>query len=64
VAHLAGALGTPVWILLPFFPDWRWMLDRKDSPWYPMARLFRQSKAREWQSVVEQVHDALSEFVR
>ena len=44
VAHLAGALGTPVWILLPFSPDWRWLLDRQDSPWYPTARLFRQSK--------------------
>jgi ADP-heptose:LPS heptosyltransferase len=64
VAHLAGALGTPVWILLPFSPDWRWLLDRQDSPWYPTARLFRQGKAREWQGVVGQVRDALSEFVQ
>lgn len=64
VAHLAGALGTPVWILLPFSPDWRWLLDRQDSPWYPTARLFRQGKAREWQGVVADVRDALDEFVQ
>jgi hypothetical protein len=64
VAHLAGALGTPVWILLPFSPDWRWLLDRQDSPWYPTARLFRQSKDREWRSVVADVRDALEDFVR
>ena len=43
VAHLAGALGRPTWILVPFWPDWRWMLDRDDSPWYPTVRLFRQT---------------------
>jgi hypothetical protein len=64
VAHLAGALGRPVWILLPFMPDWRWLLDREDSPWYPTARLFRQTERREWQSVVERVHDALHHVVR
>ena len=64
VAHLAGALGKPVWILLPFSPDWRWLLDRQDSPWYPTARLFRQSKTRAWQSVVADVRDALEDFVR
>jgi tetratricopeptide (TPR) repeat protein len=63
VAHLAGALGTPVWILVPFSPDWRWLLDRQDSPWYPTARLFRQGKTRQWQSVVGQVRDALDDFV-
>jgi hypothetical protein len=63
VAHLAGALGRPVWILLPFVPDWRWLLDREDSPWYPTARLFRQNDSREWQSVVARVREALHAFV-
>jgi hypothetical protein len=64
VAHLAGALGRPVWILLPFVPDWRWLLDRDDSPWYPTARLFRQTDTRDWHSVVEHVRTALNEFGR
>ena len=55
VAHLAGALGKPVWILLPSNPDWRWLLDRDDSPWYPTARLFRQSVRDDWGGVVERV---------
>jgi tetratricopeptide (TPR) repeat protein len=59
VAHLAGALGKPVWILLPFVPDWRWLLDRDDSPWYPNARLFRQDDSHSWDNVVERVHEAL-----
>jgi tetratricopeptide (TPR) repeat protein len=63
VAHLAGALGRPVWILLPYVPDWRWLLDREDSPWYPTARLFRQSRTREWHSVVDEMHRALTKFV-
>jgi tetratricopeptide (TPR) repeat protein len=62
VAHLAGALGCPVWVLLPFVPDWRWLLDREDSPWYPTARLFRQNHAREWHGVVHCVHSALSNW--
>jgi hypothetical protein len=62
VAHLAGALGKPVWILLPFIPDWRWLLDREDSPWYPTARLFRQNHARTWDDVIIRVHDALHHF--
>ncbi len=62
VAHLAGALGKPVWILLTHVPDWRWLLDRDDSPWYPSARLFRQGETREWGSVVMRVRAALLEF--
>ncbi len=60
VAHLAGALGKPVWILLPFCPDWRWLLDRADSPWYPTARLFRQPRVKDWDSVIAQVSRELS----
>jgi tetratricopeptide (TPR) repeat protein len=59
VAHLAGALGAAVWILLPFIPDWRWLLARDDSPWYPSARLFRQDERRDWRSVAEAVRAAL-----
>ena len=55
VAHLAGALGKPVWILLPFAPDYRWMLARDDSPWYPTARLFRQPQRHDWASVIDKV---------
>ena len=62
VAHLAGALGKPVWILLTHVPDWRWLLDRDDSPWYPSARLFRQRETREWGSVTMRVREALLEF--
>jgi tetratricopeptide (TPR) repeat protein len=62
VVHLAGAMGRPTWILLPFCPDWRWMLDREDSPWYPTARLFRQPMLGDWDSVVGRVKDALLKF--
>lgn len=55
VAHLAGALGKPVWILLPFAADWRWLRDRRDSPWYPSAHLFRQPKPDDWDSVIQNV---------
>jgi tetratricopeptide (TPR) repeat protein len=59
VAHLAGALAKPVWVLLPFIPDWRWLLDRDDSPWYPTARLFRQDDTRAWDDVFVRVRAAL-----
>ena len=64
VAHLAGALGRPVWVMVPFIPDWRWLLGREDSPWYPTARLFRQDETRGWDVVILRVHAALREFLR
>lgn len=63
-AHLAGALGLPTWLLLPTNADWRWMRDRTDSPWYPTMRLFRQDRAGDWQSVVDQVRGALNNLIR
>jgi tetratricopeptide (TPR) repeat protein len=63
IVHLAGALGKPVWVLLQHVPDWRWLLDRDDSPWYPTARLFRQDDTRAWDSVIARVHKALLKLV-
>ncbi|RXH57217.1 tetratricopeptide repeat protein [Granulicella sibirica] len=60
VAHLAGAMGKPVWILLPRTADWRWLKERTDSPWYPTARLFRQGESGCWDQVLEQVHQELA----
>jgi len=60
VAHLAAALGRPTWVLLKYEPDWRWLLDRKDSLWYPTATLFRQKKAGDWGSVIDEIVGALT----
>ena len=62
IAHLAGALGKPVWIMLQHNADWRWLLERDDSPWYPTARLFRQRRAGDWESVVADVAAALAKI--
>lgn len=59
VAHLAGALGMPVWLMLPFAPDWRWLLHREDTPWYPTARLFRQAAPGDWRGVAARVAEVL-----
>jgi len=59
VAHVAGAMGKPVWVLLSRKPDWRWLLDRENSPWYPTLRLFRQTRRGDWAEVMERVADAL-----
>jgi hypothetical protein len=59
VAHLAGGLAVPVWMGLPFVPNWRWFLNRNDSPWYPTMRLFRQQKANEWSNVLREMREAL-----
>jgi ADP-heptose:LPS heptosyltransferase len=63
-AHLAGALGKPVWVLLPFVPDYRWLLERNDSPWYSTATLFRQSKTGDWKTTVAEVIKKLSSELR
>ena len=59
VAHLAGAMGRPVWIMLPRAPDWRWLLEREDLPWYPTARLFRQTTVRRWDDIFARIVAAL-----
>ncbi len=64
VAHLAGALARPTWVLLPFDADWRWMLERHDSPWYPTMSLFRQPSLGDWESVIAAVRDRLEGIVQ
>jgi ADP-heptose:LPS heptosyltransferase len=59
IAHLAGAVGKPLWLLLPWQSDWRWMQDRLDTPWYPQARIFRQSSAGDWEELVHRVKTSL-----
>lgn len=63
VAHVAGALGKNLWLLLPYAPDWRWMLERSDSPWYPSARLYRQTTAGDWEGVLSRVVNDLRELL-
>jgi tetratricopeptide (TPR) repeat protein len=63
VAHLAGALGRPTWVLLPHVPDYRWLLERDDSPWYPTMRLFRQDERRDWEAVIDVVRDELASLI-
>ena len=63
IVHLAGALGKPVWILLPYSPDWRWLLDRTDNPWYPTARLFRQTRVDDWSGVAHKAAEELAAFM-
>jgi tetratricopeptide (TPR) repeat protein len=63
LVHLAGSLGRPVWTMITHVPDWRWMLGRQDTPWYPTMRLFRQPKAGDWTSVIAEVEEALQDFV-
>jgi hypothetical protein len=62
IAHLAGALGVRVWVALAFVPDWRWQLNRSDSPWYPTARLFRQDRRGDWQGVFNELRRDLCEL--
>jgi ADP-heptose:LPS heptosyltransferase len=59
IAHLAGALGKPVWVLIPHRSDFRWLMDREDSPWYPTMRLFRQKRGGNWDEVAERIGRAL-----
>jgi len=60
--HLAGALGRPAWVMLPFMPDWRWLLQREDTPWYPSHRLFRQASPGDWAGVVQRMAEALGRW--
>ncbi len=63
-AHLAGAMGIPCWLMLPYLPDWRWLLERQDSPWYPSFSLFRQQSPQDWPGVIQRLQAALTAFSR
>jgi hypothetical protein len=63
LAHLAGALGVPVWVALGVSSDWRWLADRDDSPWYPTMRLFRQSRPGDWDGVFRRIEEELANIV-
>jgi ADP-heptose:LPS heptosyltransferase len=63
VCHVAGALAKPVWIVVPWASDWRWFMDRSDSPWYPTMRIFRQPRAGDWNAAVAEVARELRELV-
>jgi hypothetical protein len=63
VAHLAATLGRPTWVLLPYLPDWRWLLDRDDSPWYPTVRLFRQDETRDYARVIDRVRNEMNAMI-
>jgi ADP-heptose:LPS heptosyltransferase len=63
VAHLAGTQGRPTWVMLQFAAEWRWLMDRPDSPWYPTMRLFRQSSLGDWPSVIRRVAEELGKLV-
>jgi hypothetical protein len=64
VSHIAGSIAKPVWVLIPFVPDWRWMLERTDTPWYPTMRLFRQRKLRDWSVPMGELVEALRDYDR
>src|SRR5204862_5220217 len=63
IPHLAGALGVPVWLALPHVPDWRWLLYRSDSPWYPTMRLFRQKTSGDWNGVFDEIRAELRNLI-
>jgi tetratricopeptide (TPR) repeat protein/glycosyltransferase involved in cell wall biosynthesis len=63
IAHLAGAMGKEVWVLIPYLPDWRWLIDRQDSPWYPSMKLFRQDKPKDWEGVLKNIDRELKKIV-
>ena len=64
IVHLAGALGVPIWVFIPFVPEWRWLHERSDSPWYPTMRLFRQTKRGDWESVIKNMVCELDQLVQ